>query len=124
MFRGDRQHLHHLLGNLVAHRRQVVAALYVTALLFCASAVLVAVTGGTMLGMIFLTLEIAAVFVLRRLGFARQARELAQERLEALRWKRPSWLVPSGVSPASPASPDESLPRASGSPEGAVRESR
>lgn len=123
MFRGDRQHLHHLLENLVAHRRQVVIALYVTALLFCAGAVVVAVTGGTTLALLFLLLEVSIVFALRRLGFARQVKALAEERLEALRWQRPAWLAaPTPVSRGRRPSPGadsrgDSAPREGAAPE-------
>ncbi|MEZ5312297.1 MAG: MraY family glycosyltransferase [Thermoanaerobaculia bacterium] len=92
MFRPDRQHVHHLLENLVAHRRQVVMTLYVTALLFCGGALAVAITGDRALGLGLLALEVVAVLVMRRMGLARQAKALADRRMEALRLKKPSWL--------------------------------
>jgi hypothetical protein len=105
MFRADRQHLHHLLGNLVQHRLQVVKTLYVLVLLFCAGAVAVAITGNWTLGLVLVLLQVVAVLAMRRLGMARQARELAAERLEALRMQRPSWLQSgSRVIPGEPAS--------------------
>ena len=120
MFRADRQHLHHLLGNLVEHRKQVVKTLYGGVLLFCIGAVAVAVTGNRELGLGLVLLQVVAIFAIRRLGMTRQARELAAERLEALRLQRPSWLQPGArVSPAGPASPGGDPPTAPAPPAGA-----
>jgi UDP-GlcNAc:undecaprenyl-phosphate/decaprenyl-phosphate GlcNAc-1-phosphate transferase len=110
MFRADRQHLHHLLGNLVQHRSQVVKTLYALVLLFCGGAVAVAVTGNGTLGLVLVLLQVVAVLTMRRLGMARQARELAAERLEALRMQRPNWLQTGArVTPDGRASRDGDL---------------
>ena len=92
MFRGDRQHLHHLLSDLASRHRRVVAVLYLVVLLFCAGAVAVAVTGQGWLGLTLLLLEIAVVVAMRQLGLVRRARALADERIEALRLQKPAWL--------------------------------
>ena len=54
MFRGDRQHLHHLLSDLATRHRRVVTVLYLIVLLFCVGAIAVAVTGEGWLGLILL----------------------------------------------------------------------
>ena len=92
MFHGDRQHLHHLLSDLATRHHRVVAVFYLLALLFCAGAIAVAVTGERSLGLLFLLLEFAVVVGMRRLGLVRRAQALADERVEALRLQRPSWL--------------------------------
>ena len=58
MFRGDRQHLHHLLSDLATRHRRVVAVLYLIVLLFCAGAIAVAVTGEGWLGLTLLVIEV------------------------------------------------------------------
>ena len=124
MFRADRQHLHHLLGNLVAHRRRVVQTLYVLVLVSCAGAVLVAMSGNETLGLALIALQLLVVVAVRRFGMAKQVKELAAERLEALRLEGPGWL-PFGdrVSRGGSASPGEALRTAPGPPEGAAPES-
>jgi UDP-GlcNAc:undecaprenyl-phosphate GlcNAc-1-phosphate transferase len=125
MFRADRQHLHDLLGNLVAHRKTVVQALYILVLLSCAGAVLVATSGNETLGLALLALQVLVVLAVRRFGMARQVKELAAERLEALRLKGPGWLLfGERVSRDGPASRAEALRREPGSPEDAAPESR
>jgi UDP-GlcNAc:undecaprenyl-phosphate GlcNAc-1-phosphate transferase len=92
MFRGDRQHLHHLLSDLATRHRRVVAVLYLIVLLFCGGALIVAVTGEGLLGLVLLALEIAVVIAMRQLGIVRRVRALADERMDTLRLARPSWL--------------------------------
>jgi UDP-GlcNAc:undecaprenyl-phosphate GlcNAc-1-phosphate transferase len=92
MFHGDRQHLHHLLSDLATRHKRVVTVFYLLALLFCAGAIAVAVTGEGALGLLFLLLEVAVVVAMRWLGLVRRARALADERIEALRLQRPAWL--------------------------------
>lgn len=79
MFRADRSHIHHLLGGLVAHRHGLVALLYGTAIVFCAAALAVALTGETALGLVLLAVEVAVVLAMRSWGLATQARRLAEE---------------------------------------------
>ena len=92
MFRGDRQHLHHLLSDLATRHRRVVTVLYLIVLLFCVGAVAVAVTGEGTLGLVLLGIEIAVVVAMRQLGLVRRARDLAHDRVDSLRLRRPSWL--------------------------------
>ncbi|HSM50320.1 MAG TPA: MraY family glycosyltransferase [Thermoanaerobaculia bacterium] len=81
----DRQHLHHLLGNLVRRRRRIVLALWGTAAVFCAMALVVVVEGAPELGLVLLGVQIVAVFLLRRLGFARAARAQAEKERARMR---------------------------------------
>lgn len=92
MFRGDRQHLHHLLSDLASRHRRVVPVLYLVVLAFCIGAVAVAMTGEGWLGLILLVIEVAVVLAMRQLGLVRRARALADERIEALRLAKPAWL--------------------------------
>ncbi len=92
MFRGDRQHLHHLLSDIATRRRRVVGVLYLIVVLFCGGALAVAVTGEGLLGLVLLVIEVAVVLAMRQLGLVRRVRALAAERMEALRLQRPSWL--------------------------------
>jgi len=92
MFRGDRQHLHHLLSDLATRHRRVVTVLYLIVLLFCVGAVAVAVTGEGTLGLVLLGIEIAVVVAMRQLGLVRRARDLAHDRVDSLRLRRPNWL--------------------------------
>lgn len=92
MFRGDRQHLHHLLSDLATRHRRVVTVLYGIVLLFCSGAVAVAVTGEGTLGLVLLGIEIAVIVAMRQLGIVRRARALANDRVDALRLRRPNWL--------------------------------
>ncbi len=92
MFRGDHQHLHHLVSHLAIRHRRVVPVLYLVVLLFCGGALAVAVTGEGLLGLVLLLIEIAVVVAMRQLGIVRRARALADERKEDLRLRRPAWL--------------------------------
>ena len=106
MFRGDRRHLHHLLSDLATRHRRVVTVIYLVVLLFCAGAIAVAVTGEGWLGLILLVIEVAVVLTMRQLGLVRRARALANERVDALRLRRPAWLRRG--EPGEPAEPGES----------------
>lgn len=92
MFRGDRKHLHHLLSDLATRHRRVVPVLYLIVLLFCVGALIVAVTGEGLLGVVLLLLEVAVVVAMRQLGLVRRARVLADERKDDLRLRQPPWL--------------------------------
>ena len=84
MFHADRQHLHHLLAHFGAARTRIVTVLYLVAVSFCAMALLVAVTGETLLGVVLVILEFSVVFAMRRLGLAMEARRLAATQREEI----------------------------------------
>lgn len=84
MFHADRQHLHHLLAHFGAARTRIVTVLYLVAVSFCAMALLVAVTGETLLGVVLVVLEFSVVFAMRRLGLAMEARRLAATQREEI----------------------------------------
>jgi UDP-GlcNAc:undecaprenyl-phosphate GlcNAc-1-phosphate transferase len=84
MFHADRQHLHHLLAHFGAARTRIVTVLYLVAVSFCAMALLVAVTGETLLGVVLVVLEFCIVFAMRRLGLAMEARRLAAAQREEI----------------------------------------
>jgi UDP-GlcNAc:undecaprenyl-phosphate GlcNAc-1-phosphate transferase len=84
MFHADRQHLHHLLAHFGAARTRIVTVLYLVAVSFCAMALLVAVTGETLLGVVLVVLEFCVVFAMRRLGLAMEARRLAATQREEI----------------------------------------
>lgn len=89
MFRADRSHLHHALENLVRRRRRIVVVLYATVLLFCAGALAVALSGQGGLGLALLGVEVLVVLVIRRLGFAAEARQLSLEQRAEMRRRLP-----------------------------------
>lgn len=91
MFHADRNHLHHLLGNLVAHRYGIVTLLYGTAIVFCGAALVVALTGKTELGLTLLAVEVAVILAMRSWGLATQARRLAQEQKAAVKPRLEAW---------------------------------
>jgi UDP-GlcNAc:undecaprenyl-phosphate/decaprenyl-phosphate GlcNAc-1-phosphate transferase len=72
MFRADRKHLHHLLGQFGARRAHVVALIYALVVTFCAMALLVAVTGLSNLGLLLVAIEFLVIFGMRQLGSARR----------------------------------------------------
>jgi UDP-GlcNAc:undecaprenyl-phosphate/decaprenyl-phosphate GlcNAc-1-phosphate transferase len=73
MFHADRQHLHHLLGQLGARRSHVVTVIYAVVVAFCVMALVVAVTGQTDLGIVLVLIEFLVIFGMRRLGRAAPA---------------------------------------------------
>jgi UDP-GlcNAc:undecaprenyl-phosphate GlcNAc-1-phosphate transferase len=85
MFRADRQHLHHLLAHIGGRRSMIVVAIYVVVVVFCLSALIVAATGQTTLGLALLGFEFAVVLGMRKLGLAMHARRLAQEQRRQVR---------------------------------------
>ncbi|HVT58087.1 MAG TPA: MraY family glycosyltransferase [Thermoanaerobaculia bacterium] len=85
MFHADRNHLHHLLGHFGGRRSRIVAVIYAVVVSFCAMALLVAVTGETILGVSLLLFEFAVVLGMRRLGITAAARRLAQAQREQVK---------------------------------------
>ena len=85
MVEGDRQHLHHLLGNLMPRRRQIVLGLWGVAAIFCVMALVVVMEGEPELGLVLIAVQVVAIVLLRRLGFARAARRLAAAERAELR---------------------------------------
>ncbi|MCP4654240.1 MAG: undecaprenyl/decaprenyl-phosphate alpha-N-acetylglucosaminyl 1-phosphate transferase [bacterium] len=83
MFAADTYHLHHLLA-LVTTRRGVVNWIYLMVSISCVMAVTVAVTKQEGLGLVLVAVELVAIFLVRRLGLARQARGLARRQREGL----------------------------------------
>ena len=92
MFRADRNHVHHLMQRHGASRPVVVRTLYLFVLVSCAMALAVALTKSSGLGITLVIVEVAAILLVRTLGFARFTRTLADEQREELREK---WLTPS-----------------------------
>jgi UDP-GlcNAc:undecaprenyl-phosphate GlcNAc-1-phosphate transferase len=82
MFRADRNHLHHLLAHLRRSRTGVVATIYGVVLISCLAALLVAVRGDALLGMVLLGVEFAVLLGIRRLGMARVAAAFARQQRE------------------------------------------
>jgi UDP-GlcNAc:undecaprenyl-phosphate GlcNAc-1-phosphate transferase len=83
MFRADRKHLHHLLDHLGARRSQVVGVIYAVVVAFCVSALVVAVTGQTNLGLVLVVIEFLVIFGMRQLGHNAQAGLRARAALPA-----------------------------------------
>jgi UDP-GlcNAc:undecaprenyl-phosphate GlcNAc-1-phosphate transferase len=92
MFRADRNHVHHLMQRHGASRPTVVRVLYVFVLISCAMALTVALTKSSGLGITLVIVEIAAILLIRTLGFPRFTRALSSSHREELREK---WFAPS-----------------------------
>jgi len=93
IFRADRNHVHHLMQRHGASRPTVVRMLYLFVLISCAMALTVALTKSSGLGITLVIVEIAAILLIRTLGFPRFTRALANDQREELREK---WFAPSG----------------------------
>ncbi len=91
MFRGDRTHLHHLLGNIVMKRGSIVRVLYLVAAGGCLAAAAVAIQGDSQLGLALLALEVLVIFGMRWLGLAAGARRLALEQRDEARVELEEW---------------------------------
>ncbi|HSS76284.1 MAG TPA: MraY family glycosyltransferase [Thermoanaerobaculia bacterium] len=85
MFRADRNHLHHILEHFGGKRSRIVAVIYAVVLSFCALALLVAVTGQTVLGIALVVLEFTVVLAMRRLGMAMEAGRLSRLQREEIK---------------------------------------
>ncbi len=79
MFHADRRHLHHLLLETHAKRSRALWTLYGLALAFCGMALLVAASRSLWLGVAFLSVEFAAVLLIRKAGFRAAARRMAED---------------------------------------------
>ena len=84
MFRADRNHIHHLLLHR-RDRRRVVAWIYATVIVFCALAVVVALTRNPTLGLSVLAIEGVVILALRRSGVQARLVEKSAEERKALR---------------------------------------
>jgi len=93
IFRADRNHVHQLMQRHGASRPTVVRLLYIFVLISCAMALTVALTKSSGLGISLVIVEIAAILLIRTLGFPRFTRALADDQREELREK---WFAPSG----------------------------
>lgn len=96
MFHADRNHIHHKLELLGSHRGRVVIGIYATVFLFCLAALAVAVTHNSLLGLLLVAVEVAAVLALRRLGLSTRPglRKKGIPAAPTSRW--PSRAVPPG----------------------------
>ena len=85
MFHADRNHVHHLLQRRGRSRRRVVAWLYGTVLVFCALALVVAVTNNPGFALAVLIVEGAVLLMLRQPSIRERFGELARRRRQELR---------------------------------------
>lgn len=86
MFTADTNHLHHLMARHGAPRRTIVLLVYMLVLVTCLMAMVVGVTKEAGLGLALVVVEVAAVLLIRSVGFAREAvrqSERAAEELES-----------------------------------------
>ena len=87
MFRADRNHLHHLMERHGASRRGIVRVIYLLVLVTCSMAMIVGLTKDSGLGIALVLVEVAAVLLVRSLGFSREARTLSKAAQAELREK-------------------------------------
>ncbi len=85
MFHADRQHLHHLLSHLGGKRSRIVAIIYSVVLSFCGLALVVAVTGQDILGVMLVALEFSVILFMRQLGLSMEARRIARQQKEEMK---------------------------------------
>lgn len=85
MFKADRNHLHHLMESHGASRRMVVRVIYLLVLATCMMAMTVGLTKNYGLGIALVLVEVAAVLLVRSLGFSRLARALSTDAREEMR---------------------------------------
>ena len=85
MFEADRNHLHFLLGRLIKSRRHVVLALYAAGALFTTMALLVAMTGSPLLGLVSLALGGLTVLIVRQAGLSARLRDAVLAERAAIR---------------------------------------
>jgi UDP-GlcNAc:undecaprenyl-phosphate GlcNAc-1-phosphate transferase len=85
MFHADRNHLHHLLAHFGGNRSRIVGVIYAVVLSFCALALVVAVTGETILGVVLVGLEFGVILSMRQMGLAMEARRLARLQREEIK---------------------------------------
>lgn len=95
MFQADRQHLHHLLLHLAPRRPQIVLNLYALVALFCAMALMVALSRSGALAVALLVVEVVAILSIRRLGLRALARKTARSHRLAIRRDLENWTVSS-----------------------------
>jgi UDP-GlcNAc:undecaprenyl-phosphate GlcNAc-1-phosphate transferase len=88
MFHADRNHLHHLLEEVVTQRRIVVHWIYAMVFASSAMALVVALTKRHSVGFLLVAVEIAAVALVRQLGLARRARQISLRKLKRLQKKQ------------------------------------
>lgn len=82
MFQADRNHIHHVMGSSGASRPRIVMVLYTLVLLFCATAIIVALSQNFRLGLTMVGVEFVVVMLIRGLahkrGLAAEARLTAE----------------------------------------------
>lgn len=89
MFAADRQHLHHALTRFVGRRPRIVGAIYAVVALFCALALVVALTGNFELGAWLVGAQVAVILLMRNLGMVVEARRISSQKLAELRGETP-----------------------------------
>ncbi len=83
MFQADRKHIHHILSQAAPERSRIVVWIYAVVFGFCAMALAVSVSRSATLGLSLVAVELGVVFLLRRMGIRKAARELARsQRIE------------------------------------------
>ncbi len=79
MFTADRNHLHHVLHFLQPKRQAVLGTIYMLVLASCCGALIVSFTKNATIGILLVAVEIVAILLIRRFGFAQRARTIGVE---------------------------------------------
>ena len=87
MFKADRNHLHQMMERHGASRGTVVRVIYLLVLVSCAMAMTVGLTKDSGLGIALVIVEVAAVLLVRSLGFSRLTNALSSEARREMREK-------------------------------------
>ena len=85
MFRGDRNHIHHLLAEWAPNRKAVVWVMYAMVAASCAGAMVVVIGKSADVGLALVAAELVVIVLLRRAGYAARARQQAREQRREVR---------------------------------------
>jgi UDP-GlcNAc:undecaprenyl-phosphate GlcNAc-1-phosphate transferase len=95
MFRADRNHLHHLMLRLGPSRGRIVVGIYSVALVFCAMALIVAISRNATWGFILIGIEVLVIFAMRQMGLHANALRMSLEKRRSARESLLSGIEPS-----------------------------
>jgi UDP-GlcNAc:undecaprenyl-phosphate GlcNAc-1-phosphate transferase len=85
MFEADRNHLHHLMSHVAPERKHIVLIIYSVAASFCGMALIVSFSRNSVLGAALIVVEVAVVFLMRRIGARGKAQTIAIQGRQAIR---------------------------------------
>jgi len=85
IFHADQNHLHHLVIHIAKRRQTAVRWVYALVAFSCGAALVVALSKSGIIGYVLLAVEVIAIVMIRKMGFARRAKVMSLKRREAMR---------------------------------------